>query len=47
MVGGRGFCVTFCTFSDLIEFFREMAALVDQSWRMEMGGVLREEPLPV
>lgn len=26
---------------------KEMAALVDQSWRMEMGGVLREEPLPV
>lgn len=27
--------------------FRELAALVDRSWKMEMGGFLREEPLPV
>lgn len=27
--------------------FRELAPLVDRSWRMEMGGILREEPLPV
>uniref|UniRef100_A0A5B6ZJB3 Putative Non-intrinsic ABC protein 14 n=1 Tax=Davidia involucrata TaxID=16924 RepID=A0A5B6ZJB3_DAVIN len=26
---------------------RELAPLVDRSWRMEMGGVLEEEPLPV
>ncbi|RXH69644.1 hypothetical protein DVH24_037428 [Malus domestica] len=26
---------------------KELAAIVDRSWRMEMGGVLREEPLPV
>lgn len=26
---------------------KELASLVDRSWRMEMGGVLREEPLPV
>ncbi|KAK2968764.1 hypothetical protein RJ640_028157 [Escallonia rubra] len=26
---------------------KELATLVDQSWRMEMGGVLKEEPLPV
>lgn len=25
---------------------KELAALVDRSWRMEMGGVLKEEPLP-
>ncbi|RVW45077.1 ABC transporter I family member 11, chloroplastic [Vitis vinifera] len=24
---------------------RELAALVDRSWRMEMGGVLKEEPI--
>ncbi|XP_075105769.1 ABC transporter I family member 11, chloroplastic isoform X3 [Nicotiana tabacum] len=26
---------------------KELASLVDQSWRMEMGGILRREPLPV
>ncbi|CAK9326166.1 unnamed protein product [Citrullus colocynthis] len=26
---------------------KEFAGLVDYSWRMEMGGVLREEPLPI
>ncbi|PON61280.1 AAA+ ATPase domain containing protein [Parasponia andersonii] len=26
---------------------KELAALVDRSWVMEMGGILREEPLPV
>ncbi|KAL5581395.1 hypothetical protein UlMin_013837 [Ulmus minor] len=26
---------------------KELAALVDRSWTMEMGGILREEPLPV
>ncbi|KAF3435267.1 hypothetical protein FNV43_RR22354 [Rhamnella rubrinervis] len=26
---------------------KELAALVDRSWRMEMGGFLREEPVPV
>ncbi|KAI5006989.1 hypothetical protein ZWY2020_046937 [Hordeum vulgare] len=26
---------------------RELYPLVDRSWRMEMGGVLKEEPLPV
>lgn len=26
---------------------KELAALVDRSWRMEMGGILREEPLPI
>ncbi|KAK9271920.1 hypothetical protein L1049_002286 [Liquidambar formosana] len=26
---------------------KELAALVDRSWRMEMGGVLKEESLPV
>ncbi|XP_024031803.1 ABC transporter I family member 11, chloroplastic [Morus notabilis] len=26
---------------------KELAALVDQSWVMEMGGILKEEPLPV
>uniref|UniRef100_A0A9I9CTC8 ABC transporter domain-containing protein n=1 Tax=Cucumis melo TaxID=3656 RepID=A0A9I9CTC8_CUCME len=26
---------------------KEFAGLVDNSWRMEMGGVLREEPLPI
>ncbi|KAG9445949.1 hypothetical protein H6P81_012077 [Aristolochia fimbriata] len=26
---------------------KELSSLVDQSWRMEMGGVLKEEPLPV
>ncbi|XP_052195443.1 ABC transporter I family member 11, chloroplastic isoform X2 [Diospyros lotus] len=26
---------------------RELAGLVDRSWKMEMGGVLKEEPLPV
>ncbi|KAE8021305.1 hypothetical protein FH972_007209 [Carpinus fangiana] len=26
---------------------KELATLVDRSWRMEMGGVLREEPLPI
>ncbi|EYU31832.1 hypothetical protein MIMGU_mgv1a0115881mg, partial [Erythranthe guttata] len=25
----------------------ELASLVDQSWRMEMGGVLKSESLPV
>ncbi|XP_042482067.1 ABC transporter I family member 11, chloroplastic isoform X1 [Macadamia integrifolia] len=25
----------------------ELSSLVDHSWRMEMGGVLKEEPLPV
>ncbi|KAJ4960101.1 hypothetical protein NE237_020011 [Protea cynaroides] len=25
----------------------ELSSLVDRSWRMEMGGVLKEEPLPV
>ncbi|PKI60323.1 hypothetical protein CRG98_019259 [Punica granatum] len=25
---------------------KELVRLVDRSWRMEMGGVLREEPLP-
>ncbi|XP_009792335.1 ABC transporter I family member 11, chloroplastic-like [Nicotiana sylvestris] len=26
---------------------KELASLVDQSWRMEMGGVLKREPLPI
>ncbi|XP_026461014.1 ABC transporter I family member 11, chloroplastic-like [Papaver somniferum] len=26
---------------------KELSNLVDQSWRMEMGGVLKEEPLPI
>lgn len=26
---------------------KELATLVDRSWRMEMGGILREEPLPL
>ncbi|XP_057481426.1 ABC transporter I family member 11, chloroplastic isoform X1 [Actinidia eriantha] len=26
---------------------KELAPLVDRSWKMEMGGVLKEEPLPV
>ncbi|XP_034208024.1 ABC transporter I family member 11, chloroplastic isoform X2 [Prunus dulcis] len=26
---------------------KELAAIVDRSWRMEMGGILREEPLPI
>ncbi|XP_041003623.1 ABC transporter I family member 11, chloroplastic isoform X1 [Juglans microcarpa x Juglans regia] len=26
---------------------KELATLVDRSWRMEMGGILREEPVPV
>ncbi|XP_068666334.1 ABC transporter I family member 11, chloroplastic [Aristolochia californica] len=26
---------------------KELSSLVDQSWRMEMGGVLKKEPLPV
>lgn len=26
---------------------RELSSLVDFSWRMEMGGILKEEPLPV
>ncbi|XP_057983625.1 ABC transporter I family member 11, chloroplastic [Malania oleifera] len=26
---------------------KELAALVDKSWKMEMGGFLKEEPLPV
>ncbi|XP_062151661.1 ABC transporter I family member 11, chloroplastic [Alnus glutinosa] len=26
---------------------KELATLVDRSWRMEMGGILREEPLPI
>ncbi|KAK9090085.1 hypothetical protein Sjap_023262 [Stephania japonica] len=26
---------------------KELAPLVDQSWRMDMGGFLKEEPLPV
>ncbi|KAJ0051504.1 hypothetical protein Pint_03026 [Pistacia integerrima] len=26
---------------------KELATIVDQSWRMDMGGTLREEPLPV
>lgn len=25
----------------------ELSALVDQSWRMEMGGTLESEPLPI
>lgn len=25
---------------------RELAPLVDRSWKMEIGGVLKEEPLP-
>jgi hypothetical protein len=37
------------TFTDRASGFssRELAALVDHSWRMEMGGFLREELLPV
>lgn len=27
--------------------FRELTELVDRSWRMEMGGSLKEETLPV
>jgi len=27
--------------------FREFASLVDRSWRMEMGGNLKEEFLPL
>ncbi|NP_001353537.1 ABC transporter I family member 3 [Solanum lycopersicum] len=26
---------------------KELASLVDQSWRMEMGGALKKEPLPI
>ncbi|KAL6136061.1 hypothetical protein ACLB2K_061362 [Fragaria x ananassa] len=26
---------------------KELAALVDRSWRMDMGGILKEEPLPI
>ncbi|XP_049371724.1 ABC transporter I family member 11, chloroplastic [Solanum verrucosum] len=26
---------------------KELASLVDQSWRMEMGGALKREPLPI
>ncbi|KAL6135933.1 hypothetical protein ACLB2K_068158 [Fragaria x ananassa] len=26
---------------------KELAALVDRSWRMDMGGTLKEEPLPI
>ncbi|KAG0456606.1 hypothetical protein HPP92_024394 [Vanilla planifolia] len=26
---------------------KELSALVDVSWKMEMGGMLKEEPLPV
>ncbi|KAI3853447.1 hypothetical protein MKW92_043347 [Papaver armeniacum] len=26
---------------------KELSNLVDQSWRMEMGGVLKDEPLPI
>ncbi|KAL6959168.1 ABC transporter I member 11, chloroplastic [Sarracenia purpurea var. burkii] len=26
---------------------KELASLVDRSWKMDMGGVLKEEPLPV
>lgn len=31
----------------VVELFRELSSLVDRSWKMEMGGSLKEEPLPV
>lgn len=34
-------------YTNFVFSFRELAAIVDRSWRMEMGGVLREEPLPI
>lgn len=35
-------CIAFGVFS-----LRELATLVDQSWRMDIGGTLREEPVPL
>lgn len=40
------FSVVCSAYGNSLVLFRELAALVDRSWRMEMGGVLREELLP-
>lgn len=42
-------CYSFSPFIDMLEMLcsnRELAPLVDRSWKMEIGGVLKEEPLP-
>ncbi|RRT38963.1 hypothetical protein B296_00044997 [Ensete ventricosum] len=31
----------------LLSLFRELSSLVDISWRMQMGGILKEEALPL
>ena len=40
-------CTWFSAYGASAVIFRELAALVDRSWVMEMGGFLREESLPV